>query len=692
MVRDYMQNGQTDKVQAIIDELTKDFAYAVTHPNYRNGGLIGLAAVAVALGQVELAKYLDYIVPPILSCFGDADSRVRYYACESLYNVAKVAKGEILLYFNEIFDVLCKLISDPDETVRTGADLVDRLIKDIVAEKAATYTFLISRDKPEVAPSIIESADGTSPAIQNAPPQEANSFSLKNFIPVLVERLYVINPSTRMFLVQWIVLLDSIPDLELVSFLPEFLPGLLQFLSDSTKEVRVATKAALDGLLKDLIIVAKMHTESADSPSPSPNLADTSTDTVSYAAGLYIVGQDTFIDYSRIMTIVLDSLDSPHEEIRFVALSWLNAFLEISPSDVRANIPRIITVLLPTLSDTNPEIRDSGKDLSALLLKYISGLDKKELDSVSIAPAINALTFQFLNEQEVTRLACLDWLIVLLSISGQEPSTSAVNAMLKLLGDPSDAVVAKDIEVVVEILQHASDQKYTQYFTKLIGQFQIDRKLLAQRGKYVVSQLCQLMDPEKIYRTLSIILRDDKDKDFVSLLVQNATNILLLSPELSSVRLTLRSLHTTQGSSLFVSLFKTWSYNGVAAFSLCLLAQAYEHAFAVLRIIASDDISVAMLVQIDRLVQLIESPVFAQMRLQLLEPQTYPFLYKCLYGLLMVLPQSSAFTTLQNRLQSVAAIGTLSIPKPAPTNILRSSIHIDWADLLEWFRKVQGKK
>ena len=57
----------------------------------------------------ELPRYLAKIVPPILACFTDQDARVRYYACEAMYNIAKVAKGEILVYFNNIFDQLCKV-------------------------------------------------------------------------------------------------------------------------------------------------------------------------------------------------------------------------------------------------------------------------------------------------------------------------------------------------------------------------------------------------------------------------------------------------------------------------------------------------------------------------------------------------------------------------------------------------------
>jgi vacuole morphology and inheritance protein 14 len=60
----------------------------------------------------EVARYLEEIVPPVLACFGDADARVRYYACESMYNIAKVAKGEVLVYFNQVFDALCKVDID----------------------------------------------------------------------------------------------------------------------------------------------------------------------------------------------------------------------------------------------------------------------------------------------------------------------------------------------------------------------------------------------------------------------------------------------------------------------------------------------------------------------------------------------------------------------------------------------------
>ena len=48
-----------------------------------------MAAATVGLGEPK-ENYLRQIVPPVLASFTDQDSRVRYYACEALYNIAKV--------------------------------------------------------------------------------------------------------------------------------------------------------------------------------------------------------------------------------------------------------------------------------------------------------------------------------------------------------------------------------------------------------------------------------------------------------------------------------------------------------------------------------------------------------------------------------------------------------------------------
>ena len=52
--------------------------------------------------------YLKELIEPVLTCFNDADSRLRYYACEALYNIVKVARGAVLPHFNVLFDGLSR--------------------------------------------------------------------------------------------------------------------------------------------------------------------------------------------------------------------------------------------------------------------------------------------------------------------------------------------------------------------------------------------------------------------------------------------------------------------------------------------------------------------------------------------------------------------------------------------------------
>ncbi|CAI5468728.1 unnamed protein product [Closterium sp. Yama58-4] len=126
-VKAAVAEGNDERINAIISLLANDYATSA-QPNQRKGGLIGLAAVTVGLGP-DASHYLDRIVPEVLKSFSDSDSRVRYYACEALYNIAKVTRGDFIVFFNDVFNALCKLSADLDPNVQSAAHLLDRLVK-----------------------------------------------------------------------------------------------------------------------------------------------------------------------------------------------------------------------------------------------------------------------------------------------------------------------------------------------------------------------------------------------------------------------------------------------------------------------------------------------------------------------------------------------------------------------------------
>lgn len=320
---------------------------------------------------------------------------------------------------------------------------------------------------------------------------------------------------------------------------------------------------------------------------------------------------------------------------------------------------------------------------------------------------VNALTLQFLNEHVDTRVAALGWLIMLhhkAPSKMQSINDGTFPALLKTLSDPAEAVVTRDLQLLSEISRNSDDSFFTSFMVNLLKLFATDRRLLGTRGNLIIRQLCNTLSAERIYRTLADCLEKDEDIEFASIMVQNLNNNLITAPELADLRKRLRNLDVRDGRAFFQMLFRAWCHNAVATFSLCLLAQAYEQAYNLLQIFGDLEMTVDMLIQIDKLVQLLESPVFTYLRLQLLEPERYPFLYKCLYGLLMLLPQSSAFAALKNRLNSVSPVAYLNSgfrtapPTPSASSFerqnrlkAREDDPIKWIDLLEKFRNVQER-
>ncbi|VAI08191.1 unnamed protein product [Triticum turgidum subsp. durum] len=592
IVKQLSTAGEHDKIAAVIGLLTNDFTYS-PQANHRKGGLIGLAAVTVGLTS-EAAQHLELIVPPVLNSFLDQDSRVRYYACEALYNIAKVVRGDFIIYFNKIFDALCKLSADSDANVQSAAHLLDRLVKDIVTE--------------------------------------SDQFSIEEFIPLLRERMNVLNPYVRQFLVGWITVLDSVPDIDMLGFLPDFLDGLFNMLSDSSHEIRQQADAALSEFLQEI------------KNSPINEFVK-------------LGGEQLVPYYADILGAILPCISDEEEKIRVVA------------------------------RETNEELRAikadqaEGFDIGAILVIAKSCINPFNYQN-SVQPPSgfeqhSKAQRELNSEHEATRIEALHWFSTLL-VRGRAEFSAYLDGifepLLNALSDPSDAVVLLVLEVHARIAEEY--HHFQHLMSYLIHTFHNNHVLLEKRGALIVRRLCVLLGAEKVYREFSTILQSEGDLDFASTMVQALNLILLTSTELAELRSLLKkSLVDTCGKDLFLSLYASWCHSPMATISLCLLAQvAYNHASSVIQSLGEEDINVKFLVQLDKLIRLLETPVFAYLRLQLLEPGKHTWLLKTLYGLLMLLPQqSAAFKILRTRLKTV----------PFSENLKRTSSANPYSQILQ---------
>ena len=447
------------------------------------------------------------------------------------------------------------------------------------------------------------------------------AFSLPRFIPLLQERIMVISPFTRMFLVQWIILLDSIPDLELVSYLPSFLYGLFRFLNDSSQDVVTSTQHILERFLDEIKQVAHIKRRLAanrlisgqnsltHSRPPSrrgegthgprvengveldqrpqsseskiidkaeeDSISDTAVSTT--AADLddeFVPGQDVFVDHPKILQVLIGFLRDQSEHVLVTALRWIDGFFEISPDDLMPHVPELLNQVLPTLSSESSQVRKAAARVNASLVSFIEDTtDEEELEKPadskpvphattegrdnhkrggsetamhekSTAPealqmtdgskeasrqpspprsiteshkskdrpildydaAVNALTQQFLNNNEATRAASLSWLIMLQKKAPRKvlaAHDTTFPALLKTLADTSDTVVTRDLQLLCQISRHSDETYFSFFMVNLLQLFASNRRLLETRGNLIIRQLCLNLSPERIFRTMA---------------------------------------------------------------------------------------------------------------------------------------------------------------------------------------------
>lgn len=488
------------------------------------------------------------------------------------------------------------------------------------------------------------------------------AFSLERFIPLLKERIFVLNPFTRTFLVGWITLLDSIPDLELVTYLPEFLGGLFRFLSDPNKDVHIATYGALERFLDEIKRISKVKkgiaesrksrsrsdagkrkrpdfTESENDGEGEELVADDTLDTDSVASedeketnsdDDWIPGQDAHIDYKSILKILTQNLDSQlgmpstkrhlyyypsnvltEEDSLLESLRWILEFLEICPEEVLPFTPKILAHLLPAMASGIESIRVAAGRVNTSLMNYVVSLtdeesvpasltgtrasllaskesgesgrrdpsnaprsslssskeiEIKQTDATSLqdragtpapsttpsvdldyASAVTSLTLLFLNDHEATRVAALTWLLMLHKKSPRKVvafNDGIFPALLKMLSDPAEPVVTRDLQLLSQISRNSDDGYFSSFMVSLLQLFSTDRKLLETRGNLIIRQLCKNLSAERIYRSLADCIEKEEDIEFASIMVQILNNNLITAPELADLRKRLRNLET----------------------------------------------------------------------------------------------------------------------------------------------------
>lgn len=401
MVLEFIAIKNYTQIKKLLRVLGEDFAMS-TDSNKRKGGLLGLAATSIALGK-ESEKFIDELIKPVLNCLQDADLRVRYFASESIYNIVKVARGSIIPLFPDIFITLSRLVTDPDQTVKNGSELLDRLLKDIVTESS-------------------------------------HSFDLKGFIPLLRERVYTKNSFARQFVISWVSVLNVVPEINMIVYLPEILDGLFQMLDDSMSEIH----RMCDALLLQFLRAIRNDPNAADMPA--------------------------------MINILIGHAQANNELIQYTAITWIREFVQLSGPSMLSFASGIFSAILPCLAyegDSKPHIKECAQAVNKDLLELVSMKEdkSKNLKNLDLDSVMEVLRQYLANSSVHTKVAALKWVHHLFTEVESEMSqhaTSLFPVLLGVLSDNSDEVVLHGLAVLAEIVKSANAKGF---FIIIIFQF-----------------------------------------------------------------------------------------------------------------------------------------------------------------------------------------------------------------------------
>ena len=422
----------------------------------------------------------------------------------------------------------------------------------------------------------------------------------------------------------------------MLDWLPDFLDGLFHMLSDSNREIRQAAGSAIGGFLNE-------------------------------------IKRSKLVELCPMVGILVDQCRHKERSNRLTAMIWVRDFIKLGGHKLLLFYSDLLGAIMHCISDVDIEIRQVAGHTNIDLLKFV----KTTKEHFELSPLLQTLTTELDSHYITTRMATLSWINMLLEKAPGEMKnfiSELLPALLKTLSDEADEVVLTNLEVLAQIsLLH--NQEFQRVLNAIVCLFAEDRGLLELRGSLIIRYLCSLLSAKSIYFSLAAILQGTPSEgtlgnsslledalEFRSIMVQTLSLILLTARELDELREVLRSSlepsAPDEATNLFIIMYECWCHNPVATLALCLLAQAYDLAASLVTHFALVDVTVGFLMQADKLVQLLESPIFLQLRLQLLEVNAgyHPLLLKSLYGLLMLLPQSAAFSILSNRLSTIVTL------------------------------------
>ena len=336
VVRTLVYNRELDRVRAILLLLSDDYVRSANE-DARKGGVVALAACAIGLKKANEMEDLservneckDLILASVVHACMDNSQRVRYYATESLFNVIKVIPSLAVEHFFIMFEILRSLWADVDMDVKSGAELLDKKLKEVIIGSI-----------------------------------NSGQFQADDCVPLFARFLHMRNKPTKKLTLTWLQeFSEKLIGAPLLEYLHLFLCDIFTLIADPNSSIRQGALMYLNSVLPQMLMINEDFEDA---------------------------GSSNKVDFDKILQSLVTTMEHPDPFVRKVAMYWMSRIVqahindsqkEIKPSNgkdndaevvhrqslspasisVRNSLPHVLPGLLLSIGDTF-QMRTSAKD------------------------------------------------------------------------------------------------------------------------------------------------------------------------------------------------------------------------------------------------------------------------------------------------------------------------------------------
>ena len=271
---------------------------------------MALAASAIGLKKAPESSALalecrDLILASVVHACQDHSQRVRYYATESLFNVVKVIPSLAVQHFFILFEILRSLYADVDVDVKSGAELLDKKLKEVIVGA-----------------------------------MNSGQFSADACVPVFCRFVQLRNKATQRLTLSWLQeLAEKLIGSPILEFLHLLLGGIFDMVADPTLAIRQSALAFLQSVLPKLLTVEEAREQQA---------IDDMT-------------EETKVDFDKILQSLVTTMEHPDPFVRKVAMFWMSRIIQkhlisgntsAATLSVRNSLPHVLPGILLSIGDT----------------------------------------------------------------------------------------------------------------------------------------------------------------------------------------------------------------------------------------------------------------------------------------------------------------------------------------------------